>query len=460
MKNSKTLSVFTLTMINVAAICNIKNFPLSALYGLSTVFFYAIAALIYFIPISLVSAELATAWPERGIYTWTREAFGGRIGFLAVWLQWIENIIWYPTLLSFIAATIAYSFDPSYAENTLYVLAVILISFWAVTIINFSGMEVSGWISIMAALFGTIIPGIFIIVLGFVWTITGNPSQTPLEWSALIPDLANINQLVIFSGILLALAGMEMSAVHASEVKNPQKDYPRSIAISAVMILVLSSLGALSVAVVVPAKTINLASGSMEAFAVFLHQYDMHFLVPFIAIIMAIGALGMMSTWIVGPTKGIYASALDGDLPPILQKTNRKNMPVSILLLQAVFVTILSLVFLFMPSVSSSYWILVNMTIQLYLIMYFLMFLAGLVLRYKYPNKKRAYRVPGKYGMHIVCITGMAACFFSFLLGFIPPEQIETGSTFDYELILVSGMAFFLIVPFVIYAKKKPSWKR
>ncbi len=169
MKKARNLRVFTLTMINIAAICNIKNFPLSALYGLSTLFFYGLAALIYFIPISLVSAELATAWPERGVYTWVKEALGNRIGFLAVWLQWIENVIWYPTILSFIAATLAYVFNPLYAENTVYVLITILTSFWLMTLLNLLGMKVSGWISVMAAFLGTIIPGACIILMGVFW---------------------------------------------------------------------------------------------------------------------------------------------------------------------------------------------------------------------------------------------------------------------------------------------------
>ncbi|MEL7431319.1 MAG: APC family permease [Chlamydiota bacterium] len=458
-KSNRPLSVVTLTMINIAAICNIKNFPLSALYGLSSIFFYALAAIIYFIPIALVSAELSTAWPSRGIYTWIREALGGKMGFLVVWLQWVENIIWYPTILSFIAATIAYAFDPSYAENKLYVLCVVLISFWTVTFLNFLGMRVSGWISTMAALLGTMIPGACIILLAAAWYFSGNPSQTPLSWSALVPDLTNINQLVIFSGILLALAGMEMSGVHAKEVANPQKDYPKAIVISSIVILFLSSFGSLAVAIVVPKDAINLAAGSMEAFSVFLANYQISWLIPFVAIMMAMGALGMMSTWIVGPTKGVLASALDGDLPPLFQKMNRREMPVTLLITQAIFVTALSLVFLFMPSVSSSYWILVNMTVQVYLIMYFFMFLSALILRYKYPDQERPYRVPGRYGIHLVCILGMAACGFSFFLGFIPPEQINTGSTLSYEMILLGGIAFFLILPLIIYSQKKESWK-
>ena len=459
--SKKSINVFILTMINVAAICNIKNFPLSSLYGLSIIFFYILAAIIYFIPVSLVSAELTTGWPQRGVYVWVKEALGPRMGFLAIWLQWAENIIWYPTILSFIAATIAYIFNPALASNTTYILWTIILTFWAVTILNLFGMKISGWISTLGALLGTIVPGALIIILGFLWYAHGNPSQTPLNWGAFFPDFTSINQIVIFSGVLLSLAGMEMSAVHALEVKNPQKDYPKAIFISAILILVLSSLGSLAVAIVVPAHEINLAGGSMEAFSLFLNQYGFGWAIPLIALIMAFGAFGMMSTWVIGPTKGVLASAQDGDLPPLFQKVNKKGMPTALLILQALFVTGLSLAFLLMPDVSSSYWILVNLTVQLYLLLYALMFISALILRYKKPEVERSYKVPGKnnLGMWIVSTVGVLACLCVFIVGFIPPEQITTGDILRYEFFLVGGILLFLLLPLIIYEYKKDSWK-
>ena len=69
-------------MINIVAIASLRDLPQMASYGLSLIFFYVLVALVFFIPVSLVAAELATAWPERGgVYVWVREAFGKRWGF-------------------------------------------------------------------------------------------------------------------------------------------------------------------------------------------------------------------------------------------------------------------------------------------------------------------------------------------------------------------------------------------
>ncbi len=444
-------------LINVAAVCNIKNFPLLAEYGLSVILFLALSAVFFFVPVSLVSAELASGWPDRGVYTWVKEALGPRWGFLAIWLQWIENVIWYPTILSFIAATFAYMIDPQLATNKGYVLCTVLITFWAMTLVNFFGMHVSGWISSLSAMIGTIVPIALIILLGMWWVVTGHPSAIAFSWDHLLPDLTSLNQLVLLSGVLLGLAGMEMSAVHARDVENPKRGYPRAIFLSAVLILVFSSLGALAIAALVPYQQIQLASGGMEAFQFLFKTFGISWATPVVAGVTTFGALGMMSTWIVGPSRGLLATAQDGDLPPVFQKQNAKGMPTNILLIQGLVVTGLSLVFLFMPSVNSSYWILVALASMLYMVMYVLLFVAALKLRKTHPHVERLYRVPA---LSIVATLGIVGSAFGLAIGFFPPSQLDTGSLLYFESFLVGGFCLFLIIPFVIYQCRKPSWKK
>jgi putative glutamate/gamma-aminobutyrate antiporter len=461
-QSKKALTIWMIGLINVAAITNIKNFPLLAEYGLSIVFFLLLSAVFFFIPVSLVSAELASGWPDRGIYTWVKAAMGPKWGFLAIWLQWIENVIWYPTILTFIASTFAYLVGkPELAKNPNYILCMILLTFWPMTFVNFLGMRVSGWISSFSAVLGTILPIALIIALGGWWIMSDAPVQIHFSWDAMIPDLASIQQLVLLAGILLGLSGMEMSAVHAKDVENPKKNYPKAIFLSATLILVFSALGALAISTIVPADSIELASGGMEAFKILFAKLNMGWAVPLIAGVMTFGALGMMSTWIVGPSRGLYATAEDGDLPPFFHKTNKHGMPTNILITQAVIVTAISLVFLFMPSVNSSYWILVALAAVLYMVMYILMFITALRLKYKAPEVKRAFEVPGGIaGMWFVCLLGMFGAGSGFILGLLPPSQLDTGKLVFFEACLIGGTLFFCILPFLIYRLRKPHWKK
>lgn len=458
MERRRVLTVFMLAMINVAAICNIANLSITAQHGFTSLFYYIFGACVFFIPAGLVSAELATGWPERGgVYIWVREALGERLGFVAIWMQWAENLIWYPTILAFTSATIAYIINPSLAINRTYITVMILVLFWSMTLVNFLGMKVSGWISTLCTIIGIFVPAAIIITLATIWISSGNSPEISFSFKNFFPKLTSINHYSILAGILLILAGIEMSAAHAKEVENPKKNYPKAIFLSTVIILAILSLGALSIAIIVPKQAIELASGTLEAFSYFLKGYNLSWAIPLIASCMAVGSLGTVSTWIVGPPKGILATARHGELPPILQKVNKKNMPVSILIVQAAVVTILSFMFLYMPTVSSTYRLLIHLTAQLYLTMYVLMFISGIVLRYKRPEVEREYKVPfGNWGMVTVGSLGALGSLFAMFFGFFAPEGYE--KPYFFSSFLIVGVIIFFIIPILIHMARKPSW--
>ena len=154
---NKKLGLFQLVMINVIAVDSIRTLPFSAAYGFSLVFFYLLAAIFFFIPTALVSAELGTGWPNTGgVYVWVREAFGRKWSLIAIWLNWMYNIVWYPTIVALIAGTAAYFFDPSLSENRYYMAGSVFVIFWLSTLLNWWGMGISGLLSGLGAIIGTI----------------------------------------------------------------------------------------------------------------------------------------------------------------------------------------------------------------------------------------------------------------------------------------------------------------
>ncbi len=461
-----TLGVLTLAMINVAAIVSLRGLPAEATYGLSSVFYYIFAAIFFLIPVSLVAAELSTGWPESGgVFRWVGEAFGARMGFLAIWLQWVESTIWFPTVLTFAAVSVAFirpnqRWDEALAANKMYTLVVVLVVYWGATLLNFKGMKLSGAISKWGVILGTLIPGAVIIVLGFAYLLQGRHTQIPLNVSGLIPDLANFNNLVLAASIFLFYAGMEMSAVHVKEVENPQRNYPIAILIASVITVALFVLGTLAIAFIIPQKQINLVQSLLISYNDFFNVYGLRFLSPLIAILLAIGVFSQVSTWIAGPSKGILAVGKAGYLPRILQRTNENGVQINILIVQAIIVTILSAMFVILPSVQASYQILTQLTVTLYLIMYLLMFASAIYLRYSQPHKPRPFRVPGGMaGMWIIGGAGFLGSLLAFILSFVPPSQIHVGSAARYVGILIIANIIFVAAPFVIFALRKPSWK-
>lgn len=459
MKPHKVLGTFTLAMITVAAIISLRNLPLSAVFGLSSVFYFVVSALVFFIPIALITAELATGWPRPGgNYVWVSEAFGKRVGFFALWMSWMESIAWFPAILAFTAAMLAHLLEPALPNllhSKIFYFVVMLVVFWGATFMNFLGIETSGWISSLGVIAGTLIPGALIIGLGIWWVMAGHPSHVTFDWQHLIPSF-EWNSMVFFSGILLGLAGIEIAAFHIREAKNPQHDYPRALLIAVIIILLVYILGTLSIAVVVPQKEVSLLSGLIQAFTVFLDSFGLVWAVPIIALFALIGSLAGVNTWTVGPAKGLLSTAEDGFLHPALQKVNSVGAPVGMLIFQAIIGTILSLVFLYMDDHSAAYWVLTALAAQFTVVQYGLVFAAGLRLRYTQAKTKRPYKVPfGKIGIWTITILGILSCLFGFWIVFVPPAELQIGDRTEYQIMLAVSFIVLALLPLFLAAHKR-----
>ncbi len=458
--SQRVLTVFSIIMITITSVDSIRNLPATALFGAPLIFFFLVGAFFFLLPAALVSAELASAFPERGgIYLWVKAAFGSKWGFMAIWCQWVENAIWYPTILSFLAGTLAYLFTPQLAANKYYLVAVIWLVFWSVTLLNLRGLRTSVWFSIFCGIAGLILPMTAIIILGCLWGVTGKPMQIQFTWHHLLPDFTDPSLLVSMTGVLLSYCGIEIATVHAREVKHPQRDFPRALLISTCVIAFTLILGSLAIAIVVPNDQLSLVAGIMQAFERFFAAYHISWLVSIIAVLIVIGLLASVSNWTLAPVKGLLAAAQDGNLPPLLQKENAKQAPVALLILQALIVTLVATIFVIMPSVNSSYWLLTVVAAQLYMLMYIIMFITGLVLRYRLPQVKRPFMVPGgKVGLWIISSLGLISASFTMVIGFFPPKGMGIQNVENYEFFIIILLMLTIIPPFIIYAFRKPHW--
>jgi amino acid transporter len=452
MSNKKhSLTIFSLTMITVGSVDSIRNLPATALFGSQLIFYFILGALFFLIPTALVSAELASGWAKQGgIYIWVKEAFGKKSGFLAIWLQWIENVIWYPTILSFVAGTIGFLINPTLTSNPYFLWGVIVSCFWGATVLNLRGMSSSAVFSNICSLAGLLLPMSLIIGLGAAWIAQGNPLQIQFDIPSIVPHLSDKSMWVSLTAIIMSFCGIEIATVHANDVNNPQHAFPKALTYSVGIILSTLILGSLAIAVVLPGKDINLVAGIMQAFEAFFLSYNMHWMMPVVALMLVLGGLGGVSNWIIAPTKGLLVAAEDGNLPKVFQRTNANGAPVVMLITQAMIVTVLSALFLFMPSVNGSYWLLTALAAQLYMMMYFMMFIAAIKLRLSQPNHHRPFKIPGgMFGMVFVGGVGIIGVLATLAVSFIPPDGINVGSTARYELTLIIGLILMCLPPFI-----------
>ena len=452
------ISWIALALMTTSSVASLRPSPTMAVYGLACVFLYLVPAIVFLIPTSLVSAELASGW-TGGVYNWVATGISKPMGFLAVWCQFAMTIFYYPTLLGFVASTLAYVFNPDLASNGVWTAVVIVVCYWSGVWISSRGTKGVAGLASGGLIIGTLIPGTLLVILGIVFLGQGNPSAAPMTASHLLPEWAGIASLVLIVNNFLSYSGMEMNAVHVSSLRNPAREFPRSIFLASGLVLLIFILPALAISWVVPAKELSLTAGVMQAFDAVFAQFGIQWLTPVIGIMLVAASLGGMLTWLAGPSKGLLLiSREEGYLPPFLQRLNQHGVQQNILITQGLITTLIALLYAFIPDVSSAYWIFSVITTQVYLIMYLLMFVAAIRLRRTHPDHPRGYRAPMLVGM---CGVGFASSLAALLIGFVPPSQFESGNVGVYIVIVAGGaLGLGLLVPYLFYRFRKPTWKQ
>lgn len=196
-----SLTMAAMAILITTSILSLRGLPSEAKYGEQSIFYYLFAAIVFLLPFSLVCAELASTYTRSGgLYRWVSEAFGPRWGWTAMYLEWQTIVIWFPTVLMFGAASLAYifwpeSFDASLASNKYYTLAVAMLMYWLATFNAFRGQKSANILSTYGGTVGTIIPGIVLIILGIVYVCLGR--QDYLAHVSFFPDFSNMGTIVL-----------------------------------------------------------------------------------------------------------------------------------------------------------------------------------------------------------------------------------------------------------------------
>ncbi|MFF5078037.1 APC family permease [Actinoplanes sp. NPDC000266] len=451
------ISWVALALMTTSSVASLRPAPTMAVYGLASIFLYLLPAIVFLLPTALVSAELASGW-NGGVYKWVSEGISKPMGFLAVWCQFAMTIFYYPSLLGFVASTLAYVINPDLASSGVWTAIVIMVCYWTGVWVSSRGTSGVAGLASAGLVIGTLIPGVLLVVLGVAFLGQGNESAAPMTADNLLPAWAGLSSLVLIVNNFLSYSGMEMNAVHVSSLRKPGREFPRAMFLAMGLVLLIFILPALAISWIVPADQLSLTAGVMQAFDAVFAEFNSQWLTPILGVMLVAASLGGMLTWLAGPSRGLLLiSRQEGYLPPFLQKLNKHGVQQNILVTQGLVTTVIALAYALIPDVSSVYWIFSVITTQVYLIMYLLMFVAAVRLRRNNPDHPRGYRAPMLTGL---CGVGFAASLAALLIGFVPSSQFGDGNVGAYLAIVAGGaLGLGLLVPYLFYRSRKPSWK-
>lgn len=441
------IAFIPLVCMTAALFLTLRNMPVMAQTGMQMFAFNVIAVFAFLIPAALVAAELGTGWPDDGVFGWVEAAFGTRPALVASWLQWTQSLFGLTSILAYAAGTAAYVVKPELGDNPYFVGVSIIAIYWLATIANFGGAENSSKISTFCLLAGVVTPSAILAAVGGWWAMSGNANHFDTS-APLVPELGNQATLILFLSFVFGFVGIEVSASNLKNVRNPQKAYPRALFLASIIGFVITLLGAVAIALIIPSTTIDAINGAIQAISAAFSALGLSWATPIIAALIAIGAIGQVSTWIIGPVQGLSVAVDRGYLPPSFAHKNAQGVPTRLLLAQAACISAVGCVFFAGISVSTGFLVLTSIAVILYSVMYLLMFAAALKLRIRRPEVHRAYSVPGGiWGLGAVAGLGAVTMLACLIIGFLAPTPNPLKTEALYALIILAVVAAVVTVP-------------
>ena len=465
----RSLTFFGFFAITASMVMTVYEYPTFASSGFHLVFFLIAGGILWFLPVALCAAEMATVkgWETGGIFAWVGNTLGRRWGFAALFFQWFQITVGFVTMSFFILAALAYVFrwDALY-ENPLVMFFGVAAIVWVLTLTQLGGTKYTARISKVGFVGGIIVPVLVLLAGLIAYFATGGVSQINIAPTTLVPDFTQTGTLVIFASFILAYMGVEASASHVNELKNPNRNYPLAMIILAVLTIALDAIGGLAVATTLPASVLdgNLSFGVIEAFrSIFVTHFgaDFGWIVFVVAVLLALGVLAEISAWIVGPSRALLDTAHDGILPPSFKKVNKNGVSVKTVVIQAIIVTAWDAVLcgsIALSGGSSSsvgYLTAIGLTVVIYLVGYVLFFIGYFALIFKKKNLQRTFQLPGGTPFKaIVAGAGLFMTVATLIISFFPSSNLDAQSNMVYQVTLGVAFVISVAIPFVIFGMR------
>lgn len=423
-QHKKTLRQRDMVLFTVSAILLLDTLTAAASIGASSVFWWLLLGVVFYIPFAMICAEMGCAYPEQGgIYAWIRDAFGGRWASRATWCYWVNTAVWVPAIYILFAGVFKQMFLPELSMAWQIALGVMLT--WLAVMVNIITLDVGKWVPNLGAIIKVII--FVAIICGCFFYIQDHGMANPLNLETLNPDWAQSAQYI--PAIIYGMLGFELVSAGSEEMKNPAKDVPRAIFYSGVIIILLYLLGTIAVLAATPAQDINLVEGLVDMLQLF---FGGSLIGNTFVMVLGVGALYTFFsngvTWALGCNRAAAEAALEGELPRVFAIENKKlGTPTGAAVLMGVVSTLVLLMYgLMSGSNEELFWSLFAFSAVIFLLPYEGMMLSFLRMRACDAEHPRPYRVPGGPLMAqlaaYACITILALAILLFI--YIPDSGI------------------------------------
>lgn len=338
--------------------------------------------ILWSLPVALMIGELSSALPsEGGFYVWVRRALGPFWGYQEAWLSLAASVFDMAVYPALFVSYLGKLFPHMTMGPRAYfwsLLVVVVCCLW-----NLRGAPAVGEGSI-GLFFLLLSPFFVLVVLGFWRGFTAHPA---VEWHGQ-------GEVALSTAVLVALwnyMGWDNATTVAGEVENPQRNYPRAMIASIILVTVTYLAPLASVAV----AGISVSSFSTGSWTDAAHTLGGPLLALGIVLGGVITGVGMFNALMLSYTRLPLAMAEDGMLPKIFTKRNRFGVP---------WVALLACAVAWAGALNFTLERLISIDLILYGTSLILEFVALIALRLREPELERPFRAGG---LALACSLGV-----------------------------------------------------
>lgn len=432
----------------------------AAAAGPGSVLVWIGAFLCFYVPLAMAVLELSSRHPdEGGLYAWTRRSYGDFPGFIAGWCYWTSNLPYYPAVFYFAASNALFvggAASAELAQSTAYFMGFAFLALAFITWLNIIGLNRAKWLTNIGA-YGMWVPVAAVAVMGLlVWSRFG--SATEFSAATMLPSF-ELKEMIFWASLAFAFSGCETASLMSGEIKDPRRTIPRALVFAGAVVASCYIAGTLAVLLVLPPDQLDGLAGLMQAISTAAAKLGWLWIVPAIALLIAVGNLGAASGFLAATSRIPFAVGIDKMLPPAFGRLHpRYGTPHVAILVQ----TLLGAVFVFLgqagTSVKGAYDVLVSMGIITAFVPFCFVFLS-LIKVQREPAGPGVIRIPGGRPVAVALgLIGLATTLAAIGLAMLPAAD-EPNKPLAVAKIL--GLTGLLIgVGWAIYAASKRRARR
>lgn len=463
-KLKKSLFRFDLIFFTVSAILVLDTISQSSSFGAQAVFWLIVSGVTFLVPYGLITAELGAAFPTEGAtYDWVRLAYGHFSGAVVGVLYWLSNPIWLGgTLTATAIGALDLAWGTKLSGNILPEIVIGFFFIWIAVTMNILSLRYMKWVPNAGAMVRLGLVGLFAILV----VVTGVSHGFKGSMSGFFPG-ADIGVFVGVLGVLVfQWVGFELSTNASEEMENPQRDVPRAVYASGLLVFAGYALPIIGIILLLSQKDLSSVTGFIAAYQVAVAGTlggAAQFFNYLVGAAVVFSLLSAGTTWLMGSDRLMAIGALAGSGPKQLGYfSERFGTPVVVNVLSGVISTIFMVLAFELTSgnLASFFKVVLGLVISTTTFSYILIFPALITLRRKYPNVRRPFMIPGgalgAWACAVLTVFWVtAATVFSLwpqLLTYQWSADYAGLSRFNFELATLLTMAALLVLAVVFWA--------